>query len=86
MDIKSLDRKLSYAVQNAEDIVDKGFKLLKDSDKVLDTSRLVQNDVRNTIDDVQKLAESLDSAESKSILNCFSFFFINQIHFRHKSG
>lgn len=69
MDAKNLNKRKTYAEQNAMEGALGSDKLLKDASDILDTNRLVNANVRNTIRDVQKLADSLDSSESNTKLD-----------------
>lgn len=67
-DIKSVDRSVLYTEQRAKDASLGGFKLVNDTEDARDIARLTQNTVKNTIREVEKLADSFDaSAESTKV-------------------
>lgn len=84
MDVKNMDRRVLYSEQRAKDLAKGGFKSFNESRGVLDSSRFANNNVQNTIQEVEKLADSLDASQSnvkKFGVFCFmsytleSFFF-----------
>ena len=64
-DLKALQKAISYTVPNSKDRSKDTEALQKKAANVLDNNRMVANNVRNTIMDVHKLANSLDLNESK---------------------
>lgn len=70
MDAKNMDRRVLYSEQRAKDLAKGGFKSFNESRGVLDNGRFAYNTVRNTIQEVEKLADSLDA--SQSTLNILS--------------
>lgn len=67
-DIKNVDRRVLYAKQRANDLAVGGYKLMNETENVLDVGRLTHTNVLNTIGEVEKLADSLDeSAESTKL-------------------
>lgn len=69
MDIKNMDRRVLYAGQRAKDLSLGGFKLLNESKEFVNVVRLGHNNVRNTIGEVEKLADSFDTSESTKVDN-----------------
>lgn len=65
-DIKAFQKSVSYTVPNSKDRSKDTVSLLKNATDSLDNNRLVSQNVRNTIRDVHKLANSLDLHESKN--------------------
>lgn len=64
-DVKAFQKSVSYTVPNSKDRSKATESLLKNATDILDNNRYVAKNVRNTIRDVQKLANSLDLNESK---------------------
>lgn len=63
MDSKNLKKRANYNVQNAQDRVKDSESLLKDATNILDSNRLVANTAKVSIQEVNKLADNLDSSE-----------------------
>lgn len=67
MDVKNLDRRIQYADQNVNDLFTKSGSLLKGSSDILDSCRFVNINTRNTITEVEKLAENLGKSETHKL-------------------
>lgn len=63
-DAKNFERKVIYAEQTAKEKKISGAKLVNESDIVLKGSEKALENVQNTIYEVEKLADNLDSSES----------------------
>jgi hypothetical protein len=63
MDSKNLKKRANYNVQNAQDRVKDSENLLKDATNILDSNRLVANTAKISIQEVNKLADNLESSE-----------------------
>lgn len=66
-DVKNFDRKVRFLDQNAKEQKANGDKSLNNSLVVFDASRLSSNTIRNTILDVERLADSFDASESTKL-------------------
>lgn len=65
MDVKNLDRRIQYSDVN--DLSSKSGDLLKGSSDILDSCRFVNINTRNTISEVEKLAENLGKSETHKL-------------------
>ncbi|XP_058457360.1 laminin subunit alpha [Malaya genurostris] len=66
-DVKNLDRRIQYADQNTNDLSTKSEQLLKGSSDIIDSCRFANINTRNTIAEVEKLAENLGKSESNKL-------------------
>lgn len=64
LDTKNLNRRVQFAEQRAKELSTNGIKLTNSSIDVLDSSRFALSNVKNTIKEVEKLADSFDASES----------------------
>lgn len=71
-DTKNIDRRVSYALQRSKDSSLGSGKLLNDSRDILAGSRLTLSLVQNTIEEVEKLAESFDASEGPKADNAIA--------------
>lgn len=63
-DSKSMNRRIEFAQQRAKELSTNSIKMTNSSGDVLDGSRFALNNVKNTIQEVEKLANSFDASES----------------------
>lgn len=63
MDSKNHKKKASYVIQSAKDRVKDSDQLMKDATDLLDAHRLVANTARISIQEVNKLADNLETTE-----------------------
>lgn len=63
MDSKNQKKKVSYVVQSAKDRVKDSEQLIKDAVDLLDAHRLVSNTAKVSIQEVNKLADNLETSE-----------------------
>lgn len=67
LESKNYERKVRYANETSKDQLIGSAKLLNDSNSFLLNSKLTVDNIRNTIYEVQKLADSFDAFESTKV-------------------
>lgn len=65
MDAKNMDRRVLYSEQRAKDLAEGSGDILNESKNLLNVSRAAFNNVRNNINEIEKLADSFDASQSK---------------------
>lgn len=72
LDTKNMNRRLQFADERAKELSTNSIKISNSSSDVLDDSRFALNNVKNTIQEVEKLAESFDASESTKADNAIA--------------